>query len=91
VAGYRDRLEPEAGKAIFTPFEQASREVTREFGGLGLGLAISKAALDAHNGTLTAESAGPNLGATFRVELPLLTAAPEVDLASSALAGAKQL
>jgi two-component system CheB/CheR fusion protein len=75
VAEVRDTgigFEPEAGERIFTPFEQASRAVTREFGGLGLGLAISKAVMDAHNGTLSAKSAGLSLGATFRVELPLL-------------------
>jgi signal transduction histidine kinase len=56
---------------IFDAFAQANRAVTREFGGLGLGLAISKATVDAHGGMLRATSPGPGKGATFTVELPL--------------------
>ncbi len=54
---------------IFNPFEQGDKRVIGQFGGLGLGLAISKATIDAHNGSLHAQSAGQNLGATFVVEL----------------------
>jgi len=50
---------------IFRPFEQGGSRA----GGLGLGLAIASALVDAHGGTLTAASGGPGLGATFRVEL----------------------
>jgi two-component system, chemotaxis family, CheB/CheR fusion protein len=64
-------IEPDALPLIFNSFKQASEQVTREFGGLGLGLAISKATVDAHEGTLRAESRGLNKGATFTVELPL--------------------
>ena len=64
-------FEPEAATRIFEAFEQANAEVAREFGGLGLGLAISKATVDAHGGTLRARSEGRNRGATFTVELPL--------------------
>lgn len=45
--------------------------MTSEFGGLGLGLAIAKATVDAHHGTLTAASGGRNEGATFTITLPL--------------------
>jgi two-component system CheB/CheR fusion protein len=62
---------PEKAEAIFDPFAQASVAVTREFGGLGLGLAISKAAIEAHGGALRAHSEGANRGAIFTVELPL--------------------
>ena len=65
-------FEPEAAARIFNPFVQASAEVTREFGGLGLGLAISRATVEAHGGTIRAESAGRGKGATFTVELPLV-------------------
>jgi two-component system CheB/CheR fusion protein len=41
---------------IFNSFTQGSEQVTKEFGGLGLGLAISQATVDAHNGTLRAQS-----------------------------------
>jgi two-component system CheB/CheR fusion protein len=56
---------------IFEAFTQGGESVAREFGGLGLGLAISKATIDAHNGTIRAESLGTGKGAVFTVELPL--------------------
>ncbi len=55
---------------IFDAFEQGSREVTRLFGGLGLGLTISKALTEAHGGKLTAHSDGAGKGSTFAIELP---------------------
>ena len=64
-------FEPEAAERIFDAFAQANEAVAREFGGLGLGLAISKATVDAHGGVLRAESVGREKGATFVVELPL--------------------
>ena len=64
-------FEPALGEEIFVPFAQGGAFVTRKFGGLGLGLAISKAVVDAHGGILTAQSSGPGTGAVFRVELPL--------------------
>ncbi len=54
-----------------TPSRRAATAITREFGGLGLGLAISKATIDAHDGTMTAESAGTNRGTTITITLPL--------------------
>ena len=51
---------------VFDAFEQAEHG---RLGGLGLGLAIAKAIVDLHRGHITASSAGPHLGATFRVEL----------------------
>jgi signal transduction histidine kinase len=53
---------------IFNAFEQGS-DITRRFGGLGLGLAISKALIDAHGGTIRVESSGKDQGAIFSVEL----------------------
>jgi hypothetical protein len=47
---------------IFNSFTQGSKEVTKEFGGLGLGLAISQATVDAHNGSLRAQSRGHDKG-----------------------------
>ncbi len=64
-------IEPEAMPRIFDAFEQAERSITRQFGGLGLGLAISKALVEMHGGTIEAHSAGPGKGATFRIRLPL--------------------
>jgi CheY-like chemotaxis protein len=54
------------------PFEQADASVTRQFGGLGLGLAISKHLVDLHHGTIEAESRGRSFGATFKVTLNTL-------------------
>jgi CheY-like chemotaxis protein/nitrogen-specific signal transduction histidine kinase len=55
---------------IFNAFEQGDASVTRQFGGLGLGLAICKALIDLHGGTIRAESAGSGQGSTFIIELP---------------------
>lgn len=63
-------IEPEALVRIFEPFEQVSREVAHRFGGLGLGLAISKKVAESHGGTLVAHSEGCGRGATFTLELP---------------------
>jgi len=53
---------------IFIAFEQGQRQNT---GGLGLGLAISKAFVELHGGSIKAESGGVYKGASFRVSLPL--------------------
>jgi signal transduction histidine kinase len=58
---------------IFTPFEQGGGpSFSAQFGGLGLGLAISKATVDAHGGRLSAQSEGKNSGSVFTVELPTI-------------------
>ncbi len=64
-------IDPAALPRLFDAFEQGEQTVTREFGGLGLGLAISKVLVDLHNGRITADSPGRNHGATFTVDLPL--------------------
>ena len=63
-------IPPEVLPRIFNAFEQGDANVTRQFGGLGLGLAICKALVDLHSGTIRAESAGPGQGSTFIIELP---------------------
>jgi PAS domain S-box-containing protein len=55
---------------LFNAFEQGGGSTTHRFGGLGLGLAIAKALVEAHEGTITVRSDGPGKGATFTVELP---------------------
>lgn len=68
-------IDAEALPKIFHAFEQADRDITRKFGGLGLGLAICRALVEMHGGSISAHSGGPNQGATFRVELPPAPAA----------------
>ena len=64
-------IEAEALSRIFEPFMQANAEIASEFGGLGLGLTIARATIDAHGGELRARSAGLMQGSTFTVILPL--------------------
>lgn len=59
---------------VFDYFRQADATTTRRFGGLGLGLAIVRHLVELHGGTVQADSAGENQGATFTVMLPLLKA-----------------
>jgi CheY-like chemotaxis protein len=56
---------------IFQPFEQGDLSVATQFGGLGLGLAISKGIVDAHEGQIQVESPGLGRGASFTATLPL--------------------
>jgi signal transduction histidine kinase/ActR/RegA family two-component response regulator len=58
-------IEPEIMERIFDPFEQGDQSLHRRFGGLGLGLAISKSLALAHGGTLVAESEGRDRGSKF--------------------------
>lgn len=62
-------IDPKNLDRIFNAFDQGQSSITRRFGGLGLGLAISKAMVDAHGGTIRAESAGSGTGSTFTVRL----------------------
>lgn len=68
-------IQPELLTRVFDPFEQGGDDVTRRFGGLGLGLSISKGLVELHGGKLFAASAGPQKGSTFTVELPTVSAA----------------
>ena len=63
-------IPPETLPHIFEAFEQGDARVTRQFGGLGLGLTIAKALVEQHGGSIRAESAGAGQGATFIIELP---------------------
>jgi signal transduction histidine kinase/CheY-like chemotaxis protein len=67
-------IEADQMERIFNAFEQGQSSITRRFGGLGLGLAISKAMVNAHGGTIKAESHGKNRGATFVVTLATVAA-----------------
>jgi two-component system CheB/CheR fusion protein len=64
-------IEAEVLPRIFEAFDQGALGTTRKFGGLGLGLTISRALVQAHGGTLTASSDGQGKGATFTLRMPL--------------------
>lgn len=63
-------IAPEDREKIFQPFKQLDMGLTRKAGGVGLGLSISRAIVEAHGGTLVAESPGLGKGATFRFTIP---------------------
>jgi PAS domain S-box-containing protein len=56
--------------SIFERFLQLDSSITRQHGGLGLGLAIARHLVEAHGGTIAADSEGLGKGATFTVILP---------------------
>jgi two-component system CheB/CheR fusion protein len=64
-------IEPDVLLDIFDAFKQGEQAITRRFGGLGLGLAISKAIVELHGGSLAATSSGRGRGSIFSVRLPV--------------------
>lgn len=62
-------ISPENMPRIFNAFEQGERSRTRLFGGLGLGLAISRAIVEMHGGSITAASEGTDKGSTMTIRL----------------------
>ncbi len=64
-------FDPSSADKLFQAFEQGGRHVTRRFGGLGLGLAITRSIIEAHGGTVSAASRGVGQGAKFTLEIPL--------------------
>lgn len=71
---------------IFDRFRQQDTATTRQFGGLGLGLSISRHLVELHGGTLWAESPGEGQGATFTLQLPLMAHGHQQQPAKNALA-----
>jgi signal transduction histidine kinase/ActR/RegA family two-component response regulator/HAMP domain-containing protein len=64
-------IDPEFLPYVFDTFRQADGATTRQFGGLGLGLAIARHIVELHGGVIAAASPGEGQGATFVVRLPL--------------------
>lgn len=65
-------ISPEFLPFVFDYFRQADSTSTRNFGGLGLGLAIVRNIIEIHGGIVKAKSEGEGKGAIFTVSLPLL-------------------
>jgi len=60
---------------VFDMFRQLDTSLARARGGLGIGLTVVRQLVELHGGTVTAHSAGPDLGTEIRVELPLASKA----------------
>jgi signal transduction histidine kinase/ActR/RegA family two-component response regulator len=73
-------IAPESFPDIFRPFEQGGIDGRHRFGGLGLGLSISKAIIDLHGGELRAASEGIGKGAVFTVELDTTIPNPQTEM-----------
>ena len=68
-------ISPDLLERIFEPFQQEGRQLARSAGGLGLGLALVKALIELHGGSVEARSDGPGTGTEMRVHLPLASVA----------------
>jgi signal transduction histidine kinase len=64
-------LRADVAPHIFERFRQADSTLTRQYGGLGLGLAIVRHIVELHGGRVEATSPGPGLGTTVSVRLPI--------------------
>jgi signal transduction histidine kinase len=66
-------IPPDKLTRIFEQFYQIEDHMTRRYGGLGLGLAIARVLVELHDGRIWAVSDGLGEGATFKIQLPLIT------------------
>lgn len=64
-------MSAETLEKLFTPFFQADSDAARRYPGTGLGLSISKGFVEAHGGSIRAESQGEEKGSTLSFTLPL--------------------
>jgi PAS domain S-box-containing protein len=71
VSDTGEGIAPEHMPRLFQRFGQADSSSTRRHAGLGIGLSLVRHLVDLHGGAVNAHSAGPGLGATFTVTLPV--------------------
>ncbi|UXH77157.1 sensor histidine kinase [Roseateles amylovorans] len=72
-------MTPQTLLRVFDAYYQGIRPAGSIYRGLGLGLALARAIVDLHDGTITAASAGPGLGSEFRVNLSVSIEPPRLD------------
>lgn len=70
-------IRPEVINRLFNPFEQADSSSKRRYGGLGLGLYLSRSIMRQHGGDLTVASEGDGKGAVFTATLPMQGQGPK--------------
>jgi signal transduction histidine kinase/CheY-like chemotaxis protein len=64
-------IAPDFLPYVFDRFRQQDASISRQHGGLGLGLSIARQLVELHGGTIAVDSAGAHTGTTFTVRLPL--------------------
>jgi signal transduction histidine kinase/ActR/RegA family two-component response regulator len=64
-------IDPVVRSKVFEAYIQADQSLDRSRGGLGLGLALVKAVIELHGGSVAVASDGLGSGATFTIELPI--------------------
>ena len=74
---------------VFDRFRQADSTTTRNYGGLGLGLAIVRHLVELHGGTVHVESPGEGMGATFSTTFPLLAVSTQTQSGAAACCNAR--
>ena len=79
-------VDPEFLPLVFDRFRQADSRATRQHGGLGLGLAISRHLVEHHNGDITAHSDGRDRGTRITIRLPAAASGPLSDAHQAAIA-----
>jgi PAS domain S-box-containing protein len=76
-------IAPDFMPRLFEKFSQADMAETRQYMGLGIGLALTKQLVELHGGTIEAESEGHQCGALFRVRLPFVRSEPSSESAAA--------
>lgn len=64
-------IDPEFLPYLFDRFRQEENSMTRQHGGLGIGLSLVKSLVEVHGGSVQAYSEGKGKGSRFLIELPL--------------------